>query len=163
MIKVSQLPEPCWYKYEINSKIKVIFNGCDEVSMGNDLSNMAIVEGDTVLYNSNVQYHGWEEPIILEQRFMVVNYSRFITNTPAYSFALSLHVFDFKNFTFTRLHEGRTLGAGGYIRLKNIEAKVEEQGIWVDGFYLEKGGACWTPIAEASCFDTCWGFVYDSY
>jgi len=163
MIKVSQLPEPCRFKCEINSKLKVIFNGCDEVSMGTDLGNMAIVDGDTVLYNSNVPYMILEEPIILDQRFLFVYRYRYITNTPAYSFALSLHIFDFENFTFTRLHEGRTLGAGGYIPLKNIEAKVEEQGIWVDGFYLEKGGACWTPIAEASCFDTCWGFVYDAY
>ena len=110
------------------------------------MGKFAIIEDGFVIYKSNETYHLWEKPVILNNRFVVFNYSKVISMSP-YRSIISNHVYDLLDMLFCETNH-KEIEAGGFIPLKDIEIKLEGQGILIEKIYLEPNSKIWTPLLK---------------
>lgn len=147
-MRVSELP---FYtipnkEYVVNSSKSIVLYEIEEASMNYEMGKFAIAEDGFVIYKSNIYYGVYEEPVILNNRFVLFNKSKVISMDP-YKSILSNHVYDLLNMSFCEINH-KEIGAGGSISLKNIEIKLEGKGMLIDKIYLEPDNNDWTSLLK---------------
>lgn len=62
--------------FTLKEGMELVFFNIAEVSMMNEMGNIAIVKGGTVIYKSKTFYYSWGKPVILNESTVVLNYSK---------------------------------------------------------------------------------------